>query len=66
MDKTEAEKPQRFSTALLGVSEEELPRISLKGSEIVRRQFLSHMKENIVTLRPDGIQFNNSCITRMV
>jgi hypothetical protein len=24
------------------------------------------MKENIVTLRPDGIQFNNSCITRMV
>lgn len=66
MDKAETEKPQKFSMALLGMSEEELPRISLKGSEIVRRQFLSHMKDNIVTLRPDGIQFNNSCITRMV
>ena len=42
-----------------------LPVISLEGSEIVRRQYLSHIKENIVTLRPNGIQFNSSCLIRM-
>lgn len=54
-----------LDTQLIGASEESLPRISLEGSEIVRRQFLSHMKENIVSIRPDGIQFNNSCLVRM-
>ena len=44
---------------------ETLPRISLKGIEVVRRQYLSHIKDNIVTIRPDGIQFNTACIVRM-
>lgn len=42
-----------------------LPRISLKGTEVVRRQYLSHIKDNVVNIRPDGIQFNTACITRM-
>ena len=44
---------------------ETLPRISLKGTEVVRRQYLSHIKDNLVSIRPDGIQFNTACITRM-
>lgn len=50
---------------LTDMEESTLPVISLEGSEIVRRQYLSHIKENIVTIRPNGIQFNNSCIMRM-
>ncbi len=42
-----------------------LPRVSLEGSEVVRRKFMSHIKEIILTVRPDGIQFNNSCVQRM-
>lgn len=42
-----------------------LPRISLKGTEVVRRQYLSHIKDNLVSIRPDGIQFNTTCIRRM-
>jgi len=50
---------------LLGVTTDELPRVSLEGAEIVRRQYLSHIREAMVTIRPDGITFNNSCITKM-
>jgi hypothetical protein len=66
MEKKEIKEQQNFSTSILGIPREQLPRISLKGSEVVRRQYLSHIFENVVTLRPDGVQFNNSCITRMV
>jgi hypothetical protein len=58
-------REQELDTLELEVPKEELPRVSLEGCEIVRRQFLSHLKENILTIRPDGIQFNNACITRM-
>lgn len=50
---------------LLGVSREEMPRVSLKQVDMVRRQYLSHIREAMVTIRPDGIQFNNSCIVKM-
>lgn len=55
----------KINTQLLGMTKEEIPRISLTGAEVVRRQYLSHIKEAIVTIRPDGIQFNNSCIAKM-
>ncbi|NCB28133.1 MAG: hypothetical protein EOM62_22190, partial [Bacteroidia bacterium] len=58
-------REQELDTLELEIPKEELPRVSLEGCEIVRRQFLSHLKENILTIRPDGIQFNNACITRM-
>ena len=58
-------REQELDTLQLEVPKEEMPRVSLEGCEIVRRQFLSHLKENILTIRPDGIQFNNACITRM-
>lgn len=61
----EREMKKKVNTQLLGMTEEEIPRISLKGAEVVRRQYLSHIKEAIVTIRPDGIQFNNSCIAKM-
>ncbi len=43
---------------------EELDLVDISGAEVVRRQYFSHMKENIVTIRPNGIQFNTSCINR--
>lgn len=54
-----------MNTILLGTAEDALMKISLEGAEVVRRQFLSHLKDNVVSIRPDGIQFNNACITRM-
>ena len=54
-----------LDTQILGVAKDELPRIDLENCEIVRRQYLSHIKDNALTIRPDGIQFNNSCLLRM-
>lgn len=62
---TDDQQGKGINTQLLGVSKDELPRVSISGSEVVRRQYLSHMKDIIVTIRPDGIQFNNSCIMKM-
>lgn len=62
---TDDQQNKNLDTQSLGVSKEELPRVSLSGSEIVRRQYLSHIRDIIVTIRPDGIQFNNSCIMKM-
>lgn len=59
------EQKPKINTQLLGMSAEELPRVSLEGSEVVRRQYLSHIKEAILTVRPDGVMFNNSCIAKM-
>lgn len=61
----ENENKKEINTMLLGMTKEELPRVSLEGSEVVRRQYLSHIKEAILTIRPDGVQFNNSCIAMM-
>lgn len=51
---------------LLGVSRNDMERVSLEGAEIVRRQYLSHIKEAMLTVRPDGITFNNACIAKML
>ncbi len=55
----------KVNTQALGMPKDALPRVSLEGSEVVRRQFMSHIKEIILTVRPDGIQFNNSCVQKM-
>jgi hypothetical protein len=62
---TEDRERKEINTQLLGMSREELPRVSIAGSEIVRRQYLSHIRDVVVTIRPDGIQFNQSCIAKM-
>lgn len=41
------------------------PCVNISQMEVVRRQYLSHIKDNSVTIRPDGIQFNTACIVRM-
>lgn len=51
---------------LLGVSRNDMERVSLEGAEIVRRQYLSHIKDAVLTVRPDGITFNNACIAKML
>lgn len=70
-EESEPKKPlrrrkRRIDEMLLGVPKDELKRVSLNGAEIVRRQYLSHIKEAMVTIRPDGVIFNNSCISKML
>ena len=70
-EESEPKKPlrrrkRRIDELLLGVPKDELKRVSLNGAEIVRRQYLSHIKEAMVTIRPDGVIFNNSCISKML
>lgn len=52
----------KINTELLGVPLDQLRVIDLSGAEIVRRQYLSHLRDPQVTIRPDGIQFNNTAI----
>jgi hypothetical protein len=59
------DKGNKINTQLLGVPLEKLPICSVKGSEIVRRQFMSHLRDVMVSIRPDGIQFNTSCIRKL-
>ena len=63
MFENETEK-QKLNTQLLGYAEEALPVYDISEAEVVRRQFFSHMKENMMTIRPNGVQFNTSCIAR--
>ncbi len=44
--------------------DEELKNIDISKAEVIRRQFFSHMKDCMVTIRPNGIQFNTTCISR--
>lgn len=46
------------------MTEEELRKVDIRNAQVVRRQFFSHMKECIVTFRPNGLQFNTACISR--
>ena len=55
---------QEMSTQYSEMNEEELQKVDIRNAQVVRRQFFSHMKENIVTFRPNGIQFNTACISR--
>lgn len=59
---TSETKGPRINTQLLGVPKDEIRRIDVSEAEVVRRQYLSHIREPQVTIRPDGVQFNNSAI----
>lgn len=50
---------------LLGMKKEDMERVDLARCEVVRRQYLAHTRDNVLTIKPDGIQFNNTCIARM-
>ena len=50
---------------LLGMKKEDMERIDLARCEVVRRQYLAHTRDNVITIKPDGVQFNNTCIARM-
>ena len=53
---------QQLEKQFLGMDGEELRIVDLHGAEVVRRQFLSHIKDSMVTFRPNGLQFNTCCI----
>ena len=55
---------QQQNEQCLEMTEEELRKVEIRNAQVVRRQFFSHMKECIVTFRPNGIQFNTACISR--
>ena len=46
---------------LLGMKKEDMERVDLARCEVVRRQYLAHTRDNVLTIKPDGIQFNNTC-----
>lgn len=48
---------------ILDIPYDEIRRADFRETEIISRQLMSHIKDIQVTIRPDGIQFNNSCIT---
>ena len=50
---------------LLGMKKEDMEVVDLNKCEVVRRQFMAHTKDTLVTIKPDGIQFNNVCISKM-
>lgn len=54
---------QRLNDRFLGMADEDVREVDIRGAEVVRRQFLSHMKESMVTFRPNGLQFNTYCIS---
>lgn len=47
-------KESRINTQLLGIPKDEIRRIDVSEAEVVRRQYLSHIREPQVTIRPDG------------
>ena len=53
---------QRLNDRFLGMADEDVREVDIRGAEVVRRQFLSHMRESMVTFRPNGLQFNTCCI----
>ncbi len=48
-----------------GNGEEEIKRIDLSNAEAIRCELMSRRSEMQVTIRPDGIQFNQNCINRL-
>ena len=54
---------QDLNKKLMELLDEQPPEIDINGAVVVRRQFFSHMRECMITFRPNGIQFNTACIT---
>ena len=46
------------------MSYDEIPRVNIKNARVISRRNLSHLREPVVTVRPDGIQFNSASIAR--
>jgi hypothetical protein len=62
---TEDRERKEINTQLLGMSREELPGSALPARRSSAGSSLSHIRDVVVTIRPDGIQFNQSCIAKM-
>ena len=50
---------------IFGMAYDQIPRVNLDNAQVISRQFLSHIREPMLTIRPDGIQFNQAAITRL-
>lgn len=60
-DQNKKDKLKRMAMAL-GVPEEDIRREDFRESEILSSTLRMNYKDPQVTIRPDGIQFNNACI----
>ncbi len=60
-NQTGIEKVMRMAS-ILDIPYDEIRRADFRDSEIISRQLMSHIKDLQVTIRPDGLQFNNSCL----
>ena len=60
-DQNKKEKTKRMA-AMLGVPEDNIRREDYRESEILSSTLRLNIKDPQVTIRPDGIQFNNACV----
>ncbi len=56
------QEKQDLNVKFAEMLDEQPPVVDIKGAIVIRRQYFSHMKECIVTFRPNGLQFNTTCI----
>ena len=49
----------------LGITDEEIAEVDAGEAEVVSRRLISRINDIIVTIRPDGLVFNSTCIRSM-
>lgn len=57
------DKKPRLNTQLLNMTADQIKQVDASKAEVVSRRLLSRIREITMTIRPDGVQFNNTCIT---
>ena len=55
-----------FDTEILGIANDQIQEVDASEAEVLSRVLTSRIKDITVTIRPDGITFNTTCIRSMV
>lgn len=55
-----------FDTEMLGITEDDIKEVDASEAEVVSGVLMSRIKDIVVTIRPDGITFNTTCIRSMI
>lgn len=55
----------KLNTQYLGITMDQLSGVDIGNAEVYSRRLLSYVKDMAVTIRPDGISFNQTCINAL-
>lgn len=55
-----------FDLEMLGITQDQIKEVDSSEAEVVSRVLMSRIRDIVVTIRPDGIMFNATCIRSMV